>query len=61
VQDGETHAAYHGQVLPMAYDYVFHGMCCEPAAFNVAGSGKMVWFYALKDGVWHYVEMGVYD
>jgi hypothetical protein len=61
VQNGETRAAYHGQVLPMAYDYVFHGMCCEPAAFNVAGNGQMVWFYALRDGVWHYVEMGVYD
>jgi hypothetical protein len=61
VQNGETHVAYHRQVLPMAYDYVFHGMCCEPAVFNVAGSGKMVWFYALRDGVWHYVEMGVYD
>lgn len=34
--------------------------CCEPAAFNVAGSETMVWFHALRDGVWYYVEIGVY-
>ena len=61
VQDGETRAAYDGQVLPVAYNYVFHGMCCEPAVFNVAGNSQMVWFYALKAGAWHYVELGVYD
>jgi hypothetical protein len=61
VQNGETGAAYDGQTLPVAYNHVFHGMCCEPAVFNVAGKSQMVWFYALKAGVWHYVELGVYD
>jgi len=61
VQDGETRAAYDGQVLPVAYNDVFHGMCCEPGVFNVAGNSQMVWFYALRAGVWHYVELGVYD
>mgnify|MGYP001143051209 FL=1 len=29
--------------------------------FNVSGNETMVWFYALRDGVWHYVEAGVYE
>jgi hypothetical protein len=60
VQDGQTHLAYGGEVLPVTYEYVYHGMCCEPGAFNVAGNDQMVCFYALEDGVWHYIELGVY-
>lgn len=60
VRDGQTHLTYSGEVLPVTYDYVYHGMCCEPGAFNVVGNGQMVCFYALKDDVWHYVELGVY-
>ncbi len=60
VQDGKTFLSYDGETLPVSYDYVYHGMCCEPAAFNVGGNDRMVWFYALKDGFWHYVELGVF-
>lgn len=60
VQGGRTYLSYGGETLPVSYDYVYHGMCCEPAAFNVGGNDRMVWFYALKDGAWHYVELGVY-
>jgi hypothetical protein len=28
--------------------------------FNISGNGTMVWFYALRDGTWYYVEAGVY-
>ena len=41
-------------------DVEWRSGCCEPAAFNVAGNETMVWFHALRDGVWYYVEMGVY-
>jgi len=61
VQDGQTHLSYGGETLPVSYDYVYHGMCCEPAAFNAAGNEQMVWFYALQDGAWRYVELGIYD
>ncbi len=61
VQGGQTHLSYGGGTLPVTYDYVYHGMCCEPAAFNVAGNDQMVWFYALRDGIWHYVELGAFD
>jgi len=53
--------SYDGQVLPYQYDEVIHYRCCEPGAFNAAGNEAMVWFHALRDGMWYYVEMGVYQ
>ncbi len=59
-KDNHVGVSYGGQVLPYQYDEVVHYRCCEPAAFNVAGNETMVWFHALRDGMWYYVEMGVY-
>ncbi|MEN6410647.1 MAG: hypothetical protein ABFD44_13165, partial [Anaerolineaceae bacterium] len=42
------------------YNDVIHDQCCEPAMFNVNANSNMVWFYALKDGTWYYVELGIY-
>jgi hypothetical protein len=58
VNDGKVGLSYNGQTLPVQYDQVIHGQCCEPTIFNPDGSDLMVWFYALRDGVWHYVELG---
>lgn len=60
VWDGKTYLSYDGQTLPLVYDRVFHKACCEPAAFNVGSNDQMVWFYAVKNGTWHYVELGAY-
>jgi len=59
VEDGKVGLSYDSQVLPVQYDQVIHGQCCEPAVFNPAGNDRMVWFYALRDGVWYYVELGM--
>ncbi len=53
--------SYAGQALPQQYEEVIHYRCCEPAAFNPGNNEWMVWFHALRDGTWHYVEMGVYE
>jgi hypothetical protein len=29
--------------------------------FNVGANDDMVWFHALRGGMWYYVEMGVYQ
>jgi hypothetical protein len=29
--------------------------------FNVSGNENMVWFHARRDGMWYYVEMGIYS
>jgi hypothetical protein len=52
--------SYDGQTLPQQYEQVIHYRCCEPAAFNNGSNTHMAWFYALKNGVWNYVELGVY-
>jgi hypothetical protein len=53
--------SYNELVLPAYYDEVVHNRCCEPGAFNAAGNESMVWFYALRDGTWYYVEIGKYE
>jgi len=53
--------SYDGQVLPYRYDKVPHYLCCEPALANPGHNETMVWFYGLRDGVWYYVEMGIYE
>ena len=60
-EDGSTGVSYDGAVLEQEYEQVIHYACCEPAAFNPGFSERMVWFYALRDGMWYYVEMGVYE
>jgi hypothetical protein len=60
-QGGQVGISYGGETLPYTYDEVVHYQCCEPATFNIASNEYMLWFYALKDGMWHYVEMGIYD
>ncbi len=60
-EDRQVSISYGGETLPISYDRVPHYWCCEPATFNVKSNEHMLWFYALKDGIWHYVEIGVYD
>jgi hypothetical protein len=60
-KDGLTRINYNGEVLPVEYDSVVHYNCCEPAMFNNGSNASMVWFYALKDGKWNYVEIGNYE
>jgi|GEM_PF-981595 len=54
-RDGKINAWYGGKILPMQYDEVVHDKCCEPAIFNIENSPDSLWFYAKRDGVWHFV------
>jgi hypothetical protein len=58
--DNEIRLSYAGETLDVVYEDVKHYLCCEPSMFNVSGNGTMVWFYGLRDGMWYYVEAGVY-
>lgn len=55
---GVTHMRYNGQVLPNVYDEVVVGKKGELSIFNPGQNGSIVWFYALRDGLWYYVEAG---
>ena len=52
--------SYDGERLPVTYDEVIHYRCCEASIGNTDGNETMAWFYGLREGVWYYVEMGVY-
>jgi hypothetical protein len=43
-------------VLPNVYETVFHNQCCEAAIHNVESGPDAVWFHALREGTWYFVE-----
>lgn len=60
-QDGLTRLNYAGRDLPYVYDAVLHGGQGENALYNPGSSSQMIWFYALRDGLWYYVEAGLLE
>lgn len=60
-ENGKVRLFYGGKELPYSYDEVVHYRCCEPSIYNPTSNENMIWFYALKDGFWFYVEAGIYD
>lgn len=60
-QDGKVSISDAGQTLPYVYDEVFHNMCCEAAIHNVEAHDDVLWFHALRDGTWYFVEAVVDD
>ncbi len=59
-RNGRVGAVYDGQEIALDYDLVHHYYCCSGAAFNPEPAENMVSFFAERDGVWYYVEIGVY-
>jgi hypothetical protein len=59
-QGGEVRLSYAGEILPYTYEDVVHYQCCGSATFNPRYNEDMIWFHALRDGTWHYVEAGVH-
>jgi hypothetical protein len=55
------HLNYAGRDLPYTYDQVVHDNNGNLSIFNPGGNGRIVWFYALRDGLWYYVEAGVFE
>jgi hypothetical protein len=53
--------SYGGHTLPNTYESVVHNRCCEAAIHNVEAGPDTVWFHALRDGIWYFVEAGVSD
>jgi hypothetical protein len=59
-KDDNINISYNNEIYITRYDEVIRYQCCEPSFFNVSKNKKMVWFYALKDGFWYYVEAGLF-
>jgi hypothetical protein len=58
LKDGLTRISYAGQTLPYTYDAIVAGDTPETAIFSPGLSEDHVWFFALRDGLWYYVEAG---
>lgn len=61
VKNGLTQVSYAGRSLPYTYDLVVHGNSGTLQEFNPGSNGRVTWFYALRDGLWYYVEMGKFE
>lgn len=58
---GQVYLNYAGHELAYKYDQVVHDNLGSLAVFNPGGTGHIAWFYGLRDGVWYYVEVGVFE
>jgi hypothetical protein len=56
VKDGRVGISHRGEVLPLAYDDVLHGGCCEMSGFNPQQASWGVRFHAKRGVTWLYVE-----
>ncbi|OGO36474.1 MAG: hypothetical protein A2W35_13020 [Chloroflexi bacterium RBG_16_57_11] len=60
-QDGMIGFAYGGQVVMAGYDEIPYYGCCSSGALNPISAENMIAFFAKRDKVWYYVEIGVYE
>lgn len=58
---GYTRVNFNGKDLPYVYDQVLHENSGELAVYNPGSTGRVAWFYALRDGLWYYVEVGKFE
>ena len=59
-QDDKIDFSYNGQVVIAGYDEISHYGCCSSGALNPVSAENLAAFFAQRDNVWHYVEIGVY-
>jgi Tol biopolymer transport system component len=57
---GQIDAWYEAHAIPLGFEQVIHYACCSGGYLTLKGNETMTWFYAYKDHVWYYVEIGVY-
>ena len=60
-RDGQIGAVYDGEEIPLGYDRVLHYGCCSVGTLNAIKYKNMVSFFALREGKWFYVEIGVFE
>ena len=58
-KDGLLGYAYNGQVVEAGYTVIPHYECCSAAVLNPQSAQNLVAFFAQRDGIWYYVEIGV--
>lgn len=60
-KDGELGFSYDGRETTLGYKDIPHYQCCSASAFNPLPAEKMVSFFAVKEDVQYYVEIGAFN
>jgi hypothetical protein len=60
-KDGTIGISYDGQDTPLGYSQLPHYQCCSGSALNPSQAREMVAFFAERNGVWYYTELGKFD
>jgi hypothetical protein len=55
-QDGLAGLHYNGASLGYNYDHIIYNAIGPAAIYNPGANQRVIWFYALRDGLWYYVE-----
>ena len=56
-QNGEFYLTVGGARQPYFYDQVVQNQSGSLSIFNPASNAHIAWFYALRDGLWYYVQV----
>jgi hypothetical protein len=60
-KDGQIGMSYDGNETPLNFTEVPHYKCCSAGSLNPRTAEKMVAFFAKRDNVDYYVEIGVFN
>ena len=60
-KDGKLGFSYDGRSTSLGYTEIPHYLCCSASAFNPLPAEKMVSFFAAKEDVQYYVEIGAFN
>lgn len=59
-RDGSIGISYAGRETDLGYTGIHHYRCCSGSESNPMQSETMVAFFAQRDAVWYYVEIGAF-
>jgi hypothetical protein len=60
-REGNIGYWYNGQEKNLEYDEILHYRCCSESTLNPIQAINMVAFFAAKDSIWSYVELGAFN
>jgi hypothetical protein len=58
---GQIGISYDEQVTMLGFEEILHYGCCSAGLLNPRRAQSMVSFFAQKDNIWYYVEIGNYS
>lgn len=60
-REGRIGLSYDAQEVDLGFDQVTHYQCCSGTVLNPIHAQEMIAFFAQRNGLWYYVEIGLFD